>query len=66
MPRHSKGTTDHDGDGRMGGSKPAPKRNTHSVAVHIGDRRKIEPGEEIPADVTGDTLKALLATGFFK
>lgn len=46
----------------------APKaaaRNTHSVAVHIGDGRKIEPGDAIPADVTGDTLKALLASGFF-
>lgn len=46
--------------------KPAaPKVNAHSVAVHIGDGRKIEPGDPIPADVTGDTLRALLASGFF-
>lgn len=44
--------------------KPAA-RNKHSVAVHIGDGRKIEPGDAIPADVTGDVLKALLASGFF-
>jgi hypothetical protein len=39
--------------------------NAHSVAVHIGDGRVIEPGETIPADVEGDTLAALLASGFF-
>lgn len=43
----------------------APRINQHSVAVHIGDGRKIEPGAPIPDDVTGDTLSALLATGFF-
>lgn len=44
--------------------KPAA-RNKHSVAVHIGDGRQIEPGAVIPADVPADTVKALLASGFF-
>lgn len=56
----------------MAAKKPAPAPkpdrapiNTHSVPVHTGDGRKIAPGQPIPADITGDTLKALLATGFF-
>lgn len=42
------------------------KVNTHSVDVHIGDGRKIAPGESIPSDVPADVKKALEATGFFK
>lgn len=56
----------------MAAKKPAPVAaiksapiNAHSVPVHTGDGRKIAPGQPIPADITGDTLKALLATGFF-
>lgn len=55
-------------------AKPAPQkaaapkpllRNKHSVAVHIGDGRKIQPGETIPADVPPDVRKALENSGFF-
>jgi hypothetical protein len=40
--------------------------NKHSVAVHVGDGRKIAPGEPIPADVSPAVRKALEATGHFK
>lgn len=42
------------------------KVNTHSVAIHVGDGRKIAPGEAIPVNVSADVRKALEATGFFK
>ncbi len=42
------------------------KTNTHSVAIHIGDGRKIAPGEAIPANVPAEVRKALEATGYFK
>ena len=42
------------------------KVNTHEVAVHVGDGRKVRPGETIPADVSVETRKALEATGYFK
>ena len=42
------------------------KKNTHCVAVYIGDDRKIEPGETIPDDVDDETRAALIATGFFE
>lgn len=45
---------------------PEPKRNTHSVPIHVGDGRKIEPGGPIPGDVPDDVRKALEATGLFK
>jgi hypothetical protein len=40
--------------------------NVHSTPVHLGDGRKVQPGDAIPDDVTDDIRGTLMATGFFK
>ena len=47
MPRHKKGTTDNDGDGKKGGSLPANVK-----IICTCDRLPLETGEVLVRDMT--------------
>lgn len=51
MPRYSKGTNDHDGDGEKGGSRKAPR---YAVTLHGPDGAEVV---EVTAD-SGDEAAA--------
>lgn len=56
--RFSKGTTDHDGDGKMGGSRKAAARVAVDGVIHDGEGGYMAKGAALPDSADIDGLKA--------
>ncbi len=57
--RFSKGTLDHDGDGKMGGSRKAAAATVAvDGAIHDGKGGYLAKGDELPASADLESLKA--------